>query len=140
MIEIAPGVEIPETELTFSASRSGGPGGQHVNKTSSRIELRFDLDGSPSLTDEQKRRIRAKLGTRVSKDGVLRIVAASSRSQYANRETAVERFQHLLERALQRVKPRVDTRVPAAAKRRRIESKKVRGRLKRNRAAPDGDE
>jgi ribosome-associated protein len=140
MIEVAPGVEIPETELSFSASRSGGPGGQHVNKVSSRIELRFDLDASPSLTDEQKRRIRARLGARVTKDGVLRIVASSSRSQYANRQAAVERFQHLLERALQRVKPRVDTRVPAAAKRRRIEAKKVRGRLKRNRSAPDGEE
>jgi ribosome-associated protein len=140
MIEIAPGVEIPETELTFSASRSGGPGGQHVNKTSSRIELRFDLDGSPSLTDEQKRRIRARLGARVSKEGVLRIVAATSRSQHANRAAALVRFQHVLERALRKPKARVETRVPAAAKRRRIEAKKVRGRLKRDRSVRDDEE
>lgn len=140
MIEIAPGVEIPETELTFSASRSGGPGGQHVNKTSSRIELRFDLDGSPSFTDEQKGRIRAKLGTRVSKDGVLRIVAATSRSQFANREIALERFREVMERALRRPKARVETRVSTTQKRKRIDAKKARGRLKRDRSARDGDE
>jgi ribosome-associated protein len=139
MIEIAPGVEIPETELSFSASRSGGPGGQHVNKVSSRIELRFDLDASPSLTDEQKRRIRSRLGARVTKDGVLRIVAATSRSQHANREEAVERFRHVLERALRKPKARVETRVPAGEKRRRVDAKKVRGRLKRYRSTKEED-
>jgi ribosome-associated protein len=140
VIPVAPGVEIPEHELTFSASRSGGPGGQHVNKVSSRIELRFDLDASPSLTADQKRRIRARLGARVTKDGVLRVVAATSRSQYANRETAVERFRELIERALRKPKARLETRVPAAEKRRRIDAKKSRGRLKRDRSARDGEE
>jgi ribosome-associated protein len=140
MIDIAPGVGIPEHELTFTASRSGGPGGQNVNKVSSRIELRFDLEASPSLTPEQKRRIVARLGTRITKEGVLRVVASASRSQYVNREAAVARFQELLAAALRRVKPRFDTRVPSAEKKRRIESKKARGQLKRNRSVRDGEE
>ena len=73
MIAIVPGVKIPETELEFVASRSGGPGGQNVNKVSSRVTLRFDLDGSTSLNPEQKIRVRAKLSQRINKDGVLQV-------------------------------------------------------------------
>jgi len=127
-------VSIPEDELVFSASRSGGPGGQHVNKVSSRVTLRFDLDGSPSLTDSQKHRVRHRLATRVSRDGVLRVVCRRHRSQLANRREAIERFAELLRGALQRPRRRRKTSIPNAAKLRRLEDKKRRGELKRRRS------
>jgi ribosome-associated protein len=72
---------IPEHELAFSASRSSGPGGQNVNKVSSRVTLTFDVENSPSLSDSQRRRIRSRLQTRINKDGVLRVISQISRSQ-----------------------------------------------------------
>ena len=140
MIYINDGVSIPEDELVFTASRSGGPGGQHVNKVSSRVTLRFDLDASPSLTESQKHRVRRLMATRVSRDGVLRVVSRRHRSQLANRREAVERFADLLRGALQRPRRRRKTRIPAAAKRRRLEDKKHRGELKRRRSGPGGAE
>jgi len=140
MIYINGRVSIPEDELVFTASRSGGPGGQHVNKVSSRVTLRFDLDASPSLTDGQKHRVRHRLATRVSRDGVLRVVCRSHRSQLANRREAIERFSELLRSALQRPRRRRKTGVPAAAKRRRLEDKKHRGELKRRRSGPGAAE
>jgi len=140
MIYINERVSIPEDELVFTASRSGGPGGQHVNKVSSRVTLRFDLDASPSLTDGQKHRVRHRLATRVSRDGVLRVVCRRHRSQLANRREAIERFSELLRSALQRPRRRRKTGVPAAAKRRRLEDKKHRGELKRRRSGPGAAE
>jgi ribosome-associated protein len=134
MIHINDRIDIPEDELTFTATRSGGPGGQHVNKVSSRVTLRFDVDGSPSLAEREKRRVRHRLATRVSKDGVLRVVCRRHRSQLANRREAIERFAELLRGALQRPRRRRKTKIPAAAKRRRLEDKKRRGELKRQRS------
>jgi ribosome-associated protein len=136
MVEINDKVSIPDEELAFIASRSSGPGGQHVNKVSSRVTLRFDLDGSPSLTDAQKRRIRARLATRVSRDGVLRVVCQASRSQAANRKEAVRRFAALLRNALKRAVPRHKTHVPDAERRRRLDEKRRRSQLKRLRSRP----
>jgi ribosome-associated protein len=137
MIRINDRVSIPEDELAFAASRSGGPGGQHVNKVSSRVTLRFDLDGSPSLTESQKHRIRRRLATRVSNDGVLRVVCQRHRSQIANRREVVERFAELLRKALKRPRRRRKTRVPAESKRLRLEDKRRRGELKRRRSRAD---
>jgi ribosome-associated protein len=131
---------IPEDELVFSASRSGGPGGQHVNKVSSRVTLRFDLDGSPSLNESEKRRVRHRLATRISRDGVLRVVCRRHRSQLANRREAIERFAELLRAALRRPRRRRKTKVPAEAKRRRLEVKRQRGDLKRLRSRPGATE
>jgi ribosome-associated protein len=133
-------LSIPEDELAFSASRSGGPGGQHVNKVSSRVTLRFDLDGSPSLTESQKDRIRNRLATRVSNDGVLRVVCQRHRSQLANRREVVERFAELLRTALRRPRRRRKTRVPTESKRRRLQEKRRRGELKRRRSRAGSDE
>ena len=130
-------LSIPVDELEFTASRSGGPGGQHVNKVSSRVTLRFHVAGSPSLTDSQKRWIRERLATRIGKDGVLRVVCQANRSQAANRRQAGERFAELLRTALRRRKPRRKTVVSPAARRRRVESKRRWGRLKRERAGGD---
>jgi len=137
MIKITDDLLIPEDALSFTASRSSGPGGQHVNKSSTRVTLRFEVLGSPSLSAEQKALLLTRLSTRVNKDGVLRVVAQKHRSQSANRELAVARFAELLRAALKRTSPRHPTRVPKAARNRRLEEKKHRGRVKRDRSGKD---
>jgi ribosome-associated protein len=139
-LTIADGIEIPDDELTFTASRSGGPGGQHVNKTSSKVTLRFDVAHAPSLPDEIRSRLLAALGDRIAADGTVRVVCQASRSQFANRRTAEARLASLLAAALVPEVPRVATKIPRAEKRRRIASKKHRGGIKRTRAIPRDDE
>lgn len=140
MIEIRPGLAIPDEEIAFVFSRSGGPGGQHVNKVSSRATLLFDVAHSPALDDDQRARILGRLATRISKDGVLRVVAQSSRSQTANREAATARFAELLREALAEAAPRFGTRVPRTQKVRRREEKVRRGVVKRDRGRVRGEE
>jgi len=135
-LNIAPGIEIPDDELTFTASRSGGPGGQHVNKTSSKVTLRFDVAHAPSLPGEVRARLLTALGERVGADGTVRVVCQASRSQFANRQTAAARLEALLAAALVPEVPRFATKIPRAEKRRRIESKKRRSGIKRARAIP----
>ncbi len=139
MIEIRDGLAIPEEEVSFLFSRSGGPGGQNVNKVSTRATLLFDVVGSSSLSPDQKARILSRLATRVSRTGVLRVVSQATRSQAANRAAAIERFAELVRGALRREKPRAPTRVSRAEKIRRLESKRRRSRLKRNRVAGADD-
>jgi ribosome-associated protein len=139
-LTIAPGVEIPDNELTFTASRSGGPGGQHVNKTSSKVTLRFDVGHAPCLPEDVRARLLRVLGDRVQADGTLRVVCQASRSQFANRKTAELRLEALLANALVPPAQRFATKVPRAEKRRRIESKKRRGGIKRTRVVADDDE
>jgi len=133
--------KIARGELQFAYSRSSGPGGQNVNRVETRVTLLFDVDASPGLTDSQKRRVHSRLATRINKDGVLRVVSQRFRTREANRRAAVERFEELLAEALRRVRPRRKTRVPKAVKRRRIESKRRRGEIKRSRSKPrSGDD
>lgn len=126
MIAIAPGVEIPESELEFIASRSGGPGGQNVNKVSSRVTLRFDLGRSSALSEEQRQRIRAKLSSRINKEGVLQVTSQRTRSQDLNRDDALERFAELLRAALREEKKRLKTRATRASQEERLREKKRR--------------
>lgn len=140
MIEINEQTEIPEDELEFRSSRSGGPGGQHVNKVSTRVTLVFDLDRSPSLSAAQKTRIRNRLGGRVTRAGLLRVVCGRHRSREANRREAIARFAALLAAALERRVPRKKTGVPVSSRRQRIEEKKKRSRLKRDRTRPAQDD
>jgi ribosome-associated protein len=125
---------IPQVELEFRASRAGGPGGQHVNKASTRIEVLWDVVRSPSLDDEQRARILTALAPRIDASGVLRVVAGERRSQLRNREAALERLQALVGRALYRPPPRKPTRPPRAAKERRIKHKRHRGTAKKLRS------
>jgi ribosome-associated protein len=130
MVMINERISIPEAELTFTASRSSGPGGQHVNKVSTRITLWFDVANTPSLSEADKELIMSRLGSRIDKDGVLRLVSQSTRSQLSNRESAVERFVELLQAALKQLPVRKKTRVSKAAKLRRLEEKKQHGIIK----------
>ena len=139
MVRITDNLSIPEDEITFTASRSGGPGGQNVNKVSSRVTLSFDVATSTALLDDQRRRILAKLATRINKDGVLRVVSQRTRSQEMNRADAVARFSDLLRRALTPKRPRIKTQISAAAKERRIEEKKKRAAAKQARSRKGWD-
>lgn len=132
-MKIREDLDIPDEELTFKTSRSSGPGGQNVNKVESRVTLLFDLDGSPSLSDDQKLLLRSRLSSRINKEGVLRVVAQKHRTQAANRETARERFAELVDEALVERAKRKPTRVSKSAKKRRIDDKRRRGDLKRKR-------
>jgi ribosome-associated protein len=135
MVRLDEQLEIPEGELGFATSRSGGPGGQNVNKVESRVTLRFDVAGSPSLTPEQRERIFARLATRITKDGILHVTSQRHRTQAANREAATERFAELVAWALREEAPRSPTRPTRAARRRRLDEKRRRGLTKRARAA-----
>ena len=126
-------LSIPEWELTFSFSASGGPGGQHANRSATRATLFFDVANSPSLNDSQRRRLMHRLSSRIDQDGILQVSAQDTRSQHRNRELAVERFEELLADALERRKRRRPTRPPRWANERRLEEKKRRGRRKRQR-------
>jgi ribosome-associated protein len=138
-VRVGSGLAIPLSELTFRATRSGGPGGQHVNTSSTRVELVWDVSNSPSLTPEQRDRIQEKLAGRMSGEGVLSLASSATRSQYRNREDAIRRFARLVEAALERPQPRRPTRPTRAAKEQRLESKKRRAALKRARRSPDHD-
>jgi ribosome-associated protein len=139
MIQITPELSVPENEISFTASRSGGPGGQNVNKVSSKVTLAFDVSHSIVLSQEQKSRIMGKLATRINKEGTLQIVSQRTRSQELNRADALARFSDLLRRALTPERARVKTRVPRAAKRERLEEKKKRALTKHIRSGKGWD-
>ena len=140
MIEIKDGISIGEDELVFKASRSGGPGGQNVNKVNTRVTLFFDVANCESFSDSEKRRILSRLSSRSDKKGVLRVVCQRFRSQGANREAAVEKLRELLAEALKRRAVRKRTKVPYGAVQRRLEEKRRRSLLKRQRARGRGGE
>lgn len=134
MIEINQRVAIPEDEIGFSATRSGGPGGQGVNTTSSRVELTFDLLGSPSLSEREKELAARRLGNRLDKAGVLRLVAQSERSQLSNKRAALERFVELLRAALlPPPPPRKKTRPTFSSRLKRLDDKRRRAVVKSGR-------
>jgi ribosome-associated protein len=132
-LRVDDGLVIPRGELTARATRAGGPGGQHVNTSSTRIELVWNVHESRALTDEQRERLLARLGARLDADGALRVVASASRSQLQNRRAAEERLAELVRRALVRRRKRIATRPSRAAVERRLEAKKKRSHKKRNR-------
>jgi ribosome-associated protein len=132
-IRVAPGTVIPLEEIQFRASRSSGPGGQHANVTASRIEAVFDVDTSDALSEQQKNRLRSKLGDRVT------AVAQDARSQARNRELALERLQEKLAGGLRRPKPRRPTKPSRAAKERRLDQKRKQSQRKAQRRPPGDD-
>lgn len=136
LLRVTDELAVPLAEIRYRASRSGGPGGQHVNTSSTKIELEFDVAGSPSLTDAQRARISERLANRIDGDGVLRLSSSSSRSQHQNREDATERLARLLADALKERKRRRKTKIPRAAKEARLKEKKRRAETKKARSRP----
>lgn len=136
MIPIDDHLAIPDEDVTFVTSRSGGPGGQNVNKLETRVTLRFDLAGSAALSEEQKLRLRERLATRITRDGILQITSQRHRTQGGNREAAVERFAELLRENLKEEEPRRKTRPSRAAKARRLDEKRRQSQRKRERGIP----
>ena len=135
-IEIMPAVAVPRTELRIAPIRAGGPGGQHVNKTSTAIELRFDLANSDAFTPEQRAQVLAYRDRRINAAGTVVIKARRFRSQTKNRNDAESRLVGLLRTALERDPPRKVTRTPAAERRKRLQAKNRRSRLKSLRRTP----
>ena len=138
-LTVTDGLVIPRDELSYRATRSGGPGGQHVNTSSTRVELRWSVRDSPSLTDEQRARLERRLASRLDGEGRIRLVSSGTRSQLQNREEVTERFRLIVAKALEIPKPRKRTRTPRAAKERRLADKKRRGEIKRMRGKPGGE-
>jgi len=136
-IELLEGLTVPLSELSFETARSSGPGGQHVNKTETKVTLVFDLSSSDSLSEEQKTRLRDRLASRISKVDVLRISSQRHRSQKANRDATIERFVDLVRQALTPRPERRPTRVPVTAKRARLGSKRKIAEKKKLRQDPD---
>jgi ribosome-associated protein len=139
-IEITHGLRIPDNEVSFVFARSGGPGGQNVNKVSTRVELLFDIGASRSLDTAQKSMLRAVLRNRTGSGGILRVRSDTSRSQWNNRQDAVRKFAHLLAHALQPVKKRTVSRPTRASRAERLAAKKRTGTLKRSRGHVGSDD
>lgn len=133
MIPITPAISISEDEFEERFVRSPGPGGQHVNKVETAVQLRFDAANSPNLPPEVLARLRGLAGRRMTKDGVVVITARRTRSQERNRADALERLVELVREAAVPPKTRRPTKPTRAAKRRRLEGKKIRGAIKKGR-------
>ncbi len=140
MLRINNNLEIDESELDYEFARSSGPGGQNVNKVETKVTLKFVVEDSAALTDDQKRRISDILATRITKEGVLRVTSQRHRTREANRHAAIARFIELIDDALVVRAPRKKTKISRAANRRRLEGKKRRSHKKALRQPPKLDE
>jgi ribosome-associated protein len=134
MVRINSRISIPDDEITITASRSSGPGGQNVNKVSTKVTLRFSVTGSGRLTEEQKNRLREKLKNAMTRDGSIVIHEVAQRSQAANRKRILDKFAALVRKALAVPKKRVPTRVSRAQKEKRLDDKKIKSRKKKSRS------
>lgn len=138
-LDVHPSLQLPVAELQYRASRSGGPGGQHVNTSSTRIEVVWNVAASPSLTEEQRARLLSKFAARLDSEGELRLVSSGSRSQLRNREEVTERLCTIVGAALVVPKPRKRTKPSRAARAARLDAKRRRATIKRGRRLRDGD-
>jgi ribosome-associated protein len=138
MLRVTDNISIDESELSEAFVRASGPGGQNVNKVSSAVQLRFDVRHSPSLPNDVAVRLMRLAGKRLTKDGVIVIIAQQHRTQERNRADARERLFDLIRQAAIRPVPRRATKVPKAAKRQRLEGKKHRGTIKKMRSGKTG--
>ncbi|HXF66355.1 MAG TPA: alternative ribosome rescue aminoacyl-tRNA hydrolase ArfB [Burkholderiales bacterium] len=137
MIRIAPGLFLDEREVTFSFIRASGPGGQHVNKACTAVQLKFDIARSRSLPEPVRQRLLALAGRRASGAGVLTLTAQRHRSQESNRRDALGRLAALIREAARPVRRRIATQPTPAARERRLQAKRRRGEIKRLRGRPD---
>jgi len=132
-LQVTDTIAVPRSELVYRASRSGGAGGQHVNTSSTRIELLWDFQRSSALDDSEKDRVRRKLEARIDAEGMVRVVAGNRRSQLQNRSAAEERLAKLIRDAMHVPKKRRATAPTRASREKRLESKKQQSRKKANR-------
>ncbi|MBY0528520.1 MAG: aminoacyl-tRNA hydrolase [Gemmataceae bacterium] len=139
MLEVNATIRIPDTELAWSFARSGGPGGQNVNKVSSKAMLRWDMAGSPSIPDDVKDRLRTLCRRRITLEGDLLITAQEFRDQDRNRQACLEKLRDLVLEALARPKPRKATRPTRGSQRRRLEGKRHRAQVKGGRRVEGED-
>ena len=135
-LDLGDGTVVPADLLRAVFSRSGGPGGQNVNKVETRVTIEVDVDALP-LPEERKARLRQRQASRINSDGVLRVTSQVARSQSDNRDRALARMEELLRESLIEQKPRRKTRVPKGVKEKRLEEKKKRGEKKRLRGSFD---
>ncbi len=140
MLPINDRVTIPGRDLSWSAVRSSGPGGQHVNNTATKVVIRFDLDGTRALTATQKRRLRKLAGNRLDADGGLRVTAQAERSQSQNLERARASLRRLILKSLVEPKRRVATKPSKGQRRRRLDAKRRQSEKKKRRAPVRGDD
>jgi ribosome-associated protein len=138
ILNVTPALSIPRSEIQYRATRAGGAGGQHVNTSSTRIELLWDLTNSVAVSDAQRERLRTKLAARLDSEGMVRVVASDRRSQGQNKQSADERLVALVKNALHIAKKRRATKPTRAAKERRLTEKKKHSDKKRERR-PDTD-
>jgi ribosome-associated protein len=136
MIPITDRISIDEEEVILRAARASGPGGQHVNKTSSALEIRFDVANSPNLPEDVKARLTRIAGSRMTQEGVLVLFVQTSRSQEMNRREGIARLTELIRRATEKPKPRKATKPTYASKLRRLEGKAKRSSVKSMRRRP----
>jgi len=139
-LDISPELRVPVSELQFRASRAGGPGGQHVNTSSTRVEVWWDIASSAALSDEQRTRLLARLAHRLDRTGRLRLVEGGSRSQLRNRQAVTERLVRVVAEGLRVPKTRKRTRPGRAAKAARLEAKRRRSAVKRERRRPSTED
>jgi ribosome-associated protein len=140
MIPVTEHIAIDDDEVIYKATRASGPGGQHVNKTSSAIEVRFDVRNSPNLPEDVKLRLERLAGSRLTLEGVVVLFAESHRSQFLNRQDALDRLIALIRQAAHRPKPRKKTKPTYASKLRRLEGKSKRSGVKAMRGKPSGSD
>jgi ribosome-associated protein len=136
-VQLRRGVSVPEAELELRTSRSGGPGGQGVNTTDSKVELRWDVRSSAALDEAQRSRVLARLRSRLTDAGVLILTGSEHRSQHRNREAVLARFRAIVGEALEPSTPRRATRPTRAARQRRLDAKRRRSEVKQLRRRPE---
>lgn len=140
-IQVTSEIRIPRSELTFQFSRSGGPGGQNVNKVNSRVQLRWNIEETSALSDDVRRRLKTKNRRRINNDGELIITSQRYRDQPKNIDDCVEKLQEMVAAAAEKPKRRRTTKPSAGARRRRLQAKRERSERKQSRRKPRlGDE